>query len=532
MSDVLHHVQDAIEEQNLLAPGDQVVVGLSGGPDSLCLLHVLRRLRKTYDLKLHVAHLNHGTRGEASDADAEFTRTTAARWNLPVTVETCDVPKLADERGLAFEEAARRVRYAFLAQVAARIGARNIAVGHNADDQAETVLMHIIRGSGLAGLRGMLPRTPITDYRLLTHFPSTAPGTTCAADEPERRVDHRSGGQAPGVAASTAVTDPDEATPTPFIIRPLLKVPRADIERYCTDHDLKPRFDRSNLDTTYFRNRLRHELLPELETYNPNIRERLCHTAAVVAADYDLLVDLRQEAWDGVVCEEREDAIVFDQTAWQALPISLQRATLRQATYHLRRSLRDVTFVHVENARKVALDGETGKASTLPMGLALTVGYETFTVGEPGKPGPPPDEPLLWSNEPLPVPVPGTTPLPETDWVLEVKVLEHWTMTEVAAPDHPWTCFADLQALAEPLVLRPRRRGDRFQPLGMEGDHVKVSELMINLKIPEPWRSHVPLLVAAGQILWVCGRRIAESARVEPETQHVVKFRFGRSRSH
>jgi tRNA(Ile)-lysidine synthase len=507
---VLKRVQEAIEEHDLLAPGDLVVVGLSGGPDSLCLLHVLRHLCEALNVTLHVAHLNHSTRGAASDADADFVRATAAEWNLPVTIEKLDIPRLADEHGLAFEEAARRARYAFLSRVAARVGAKSIAVGHNADDQAETILMHVIRGSGLAGLRGMLPRTPITSYRLLTSFDASA-----------SRDEHPSG-RGSGSDAHT------ELRPTPSIIRPLLGVPRADIERYCAAHDLQPRFDRSNLDTTYFRNRLRHELLPELETYNPRIRERLCHLARVAAADYELLVEARRDAWEDVVREEREDAVVFDLETWQALPVALQRSTLREAAYRLRRSLRDVTFVHVENAREVALEGETGKASTLPMGLELKVGYDTLTVGDASQPGPPPDEPLLWSDDPLPVTVPGSTPLPETDWVLEARAPSRWTMAEITTSDHPWTGFFDAEVLTEPLVVRPRRKGDRFQPLGMKGHHVKVSELMINLKIPEPWRNHVPLLVAAGEILWVCGYRVAESARVTPDTESVMMFHFER----
>ncbi|MGD2104827.1 MAG: tRNA lysidine(34) synthetase TilS [Anaerolineae bacterium] len=509
MSDVFHQVRDAVEEYELLERGDRLVVGLSGGPDSLCLLHVLTRLRKPYGMHLHVAHLDHGARGEASQADAEFVRRTAAEWDLPVTVGERDVPGLAEEHGLAFEEAARRARYAFLAQVARRIGARNIAVGHNADDQAETVLMHVIRGSGLAGLRGMLPRTPITDYRLLTPFRGDDGGDDNSTEHREGRRDNLG-----------------ETSSTPCIIRPLLAVRRPHIERYCANHNLEPRFDRSNLDTTYFRNRLRHELMPQLETYNPRIRERLCHMADVAAADFEVLVNLRQEAWDQVVCEEREDAIVFDQATWQALPVSLQRATLRHATYRLRESLRDVTFVHVENARKVALEGETGKASTLPMGLALTVGYQTLTIGAAGQAGPPPDEPLLWTETSLPVPVPGSTPLPETNWMLETEILEQWSMAKVTARDHPWTAFFDAQAFAEPLRLRSRQESDTFQPLGMQGHHVQISDLMINVKIPEAWRDHVPLLVAADEILWVCGRRVAESAKVEPSTERVARFRF------
>jgi tRNA(Ile)-lysidine synthase len=497
MTNVLQQVQETAKAHDLLDLGDHIVVGLSGGPDSLCLLHVLKRLSTAYRLQIHVAHLNHGARGEASDADAEFAKRTATEWDLPVTIGKRDVPTLAADHGLAFEEAARRVRYAFLAQVAESFNAGKIAVGHNADDQAETVLMHFLRGSGLAGLRGMLPVTPLTDYRLLEPF----------ADREAGSEKHRSW-------ASSR------------IIRPLLEVPRADVERYCADNNLKPRFDRSNLDTTYFRNRLRHELLPELETYNPNIRERLRHMATVVAADYDLLARLRREAWESIVLEERKDTILFDQTAWQALPVALQRATLRQATYQLRRSLRDVTFVHVENARQIALEGETGKQATLPMGLALTVGYETLTLGDAGAAGPPPDEPLLWSDRPLPVPIPGTTPLPDSDWILEARVLKSWDMDKIAATDHPWTAYLDAEALTEPILLRPRRRGDRFRPHGMGGHTVQVSELMINLKLPQAWRDHVPLLVAGGQVVWICGHRIAHGAAVGPRTERVARFQF------
>jgi tRNA(Ile)-lysidine synthase len=497
MTDVLRQVQETVRAYDLLRPGERIVVGLSGGPDSLCLLHVLKRVHRSYRLRIHVAHLNHGTRGEASDADAEFARMTAIAWGLPVTVEKRDVPRLAAERGLAFEEAARRVRYAFLAQVAERVGADKIAVGHNADDQAETVLMHFLRGSGLAGLRGMLPIAPLTDYRLLEPF-----------------TDGETGSQS--LESWTSLR----------IIRPLLEVARPDIEGYCARHSLEARFDRSNLDTTYFRNRLRHELLPEMETYNPNIRERLCHTAAVVAADYDLLVRLRREAWERIVREDREDAIVFDRAAWQALPVALQRATLRQATYQLRRSLRDVTFVHVENARQIALQGETGKQATLPMGLELTVGYETLTVGEAGAAGPPPDEPLLWSDRSLPVACPGTTPLPDSTWALEARVLKDWDMETVTATEHPWTAYLDAEAVAQSILLRPRRRGDRFRPHGMGGHSVKVSELMISVKIPQAWRDHVPLLVAGDRIVWVCGHRIAHRVAVGPETDSVAQFRF------
>ncbi len=492
MADVLTQVRRTIETYGLLAPNDAVVVGVSGGPDSLCLLHVLVRLREAYGLRLHVAHLNHGARGADSDADAEFVAALTARWGLPLTIEKQDVPALARAHKLAFEETARRVRYAFLARVAVEIGAAKIAVGHNADDQAETVLMHFLRGSGPAGLRGMLPATPITDYRLI--------------NQPTNQLTNQ---------------------PT-TIIRPLLETARADIEAYCAEHGLEPRFDLSNLDTTYFRNRLRHELLPLLETYNPNIRARLCHTAAVVAADYELLAELRERAWAQVVREEHEKTIILDRAGWRALPVALQRAILRRAAYDLRRSLRDVDFVHVENARLVGLHGETGAQATLPMGLTLTVGYETLSIGDIGDAGPPPDEPLLWSIEPLPVQIPGATPLPQSEWVLQAEMLEQWDAAQIAANADPWTGYFDADALSGPLMLRTRRRGDRFRPQGMAGHSVKLSAFLINVKVPRAWRAHVPLLAAGEQIAWVCGRRIGEDFAVGPQARRVARLWFER----
>jgi len=517
LTDVLKQVRRTIETYGLLAPGDGVVIGVSGGPDSLCLLHTLLRLREEYHLRLHVAHLHHGARGADADDDAEFVATLAAGWGLPVTVEKQDVPALARAHQLAFEEAARRVRYAFLARVAGETGAHEIAVGHNADDQAETVLMHFLRGAGPAGLRGMLPATPITDYRLLEPFLEQDARSKIREARGKRQE------------AEEDVSHPASCILYPVVIRPLLEVTRAEIERYCADHGLTPRFDRSNLDTTYFRNRLRHELLPLLETYNPNVRVRLCHTAAVVAADYALLAQLRERAWAEVAREERETAIVFDRAVWQALPVALQRATLRRAAYRLRRSLRDVDFVHVENARRVGLRGETGAQATLPMGLALTVGYDTLTVGDAGDAGPPPGEPLLWGDEPLSVQAPGTTPLPQSEWVLQAEVLEEWDAARIAANPDPWTAYFDADRLAGPLVLRPRRRGERFRPQGMGGHSVKLSALMINLKIPQAWRDRVPLLVAGDEIVWVGGRRLGEGAIVGPETRRAARLWFERA---
>lgn len=493
MADVLDRARRTIQEHGLLDRGDGVVVGVSGGPDSLCLLHVLLRLRQQYDLYIHVAHLNHGMRGPEADADADFVAGLASAWGVAATIEKQDVPALAKEHGLAFEEAARRARYAFLARVAGEIGAAKIAVGHHADDQAETVLMHVMRGAGLAGLRGMLPLTPITDYRLIGRL---------AGPEMSRLA----------------------------IIRPLLETTRAEIEGYCAAQGLAPRFDLSNLDTTYFRNRLRHEVLPLLEACMPGVRVRLCRTAAVAAADYELLTRARERAWTEVVREEREGMVVLDRAAWRALPVALQRAVLRQAACRLRQSLRDVNFVHVESARQIGLRGETGARAVLPMGLTLVVDYDALVMGGADLAPPPPDEPLLWSAEPLMVSWPGATPLPDSPWILVVAELGVGDVAGVSTTLDPWTAYLDADALCAraPLMLRPRRTGDRFRPLGMGGHTVKLNAWLINIKVPRAWRDHVPLLVAGDEIAWVCGRRIGEPFAIGPTTRRVARLWFER----
>jgi tRNA(Ile)-lysidine synthase len=502
MGDLLRQVRKTAEAYDLLRAGEAVVVGVSGGPDSLCLLHVLRRLAPDYGLALHVAHLHHGLRGDEADADAEFVRRLAADWGLPVAVEQVDVPALARDEGLAFEEAARRARYAFLAHVAALSGARTIAVGHNADDQAETVLMHFLRGSGLAGLRGMLPRTPLGSYRLLS------------AVRPKLR-------------AGTGVEGQQER---PDLIRPLLEVPRAEIEAYCDEHDLVPRFDRSNLDTTYFRNWLRLEVLPLLEEHNPQLRAVLGHTARVLAGDYDLLRDLLEETWPRVVRQEGEEEIIFDLAAWRALPTGLQRSSLREAIHRLRRSLRNINFLHVENALQVARDGTTGDRATLPQRLMLEVGYERLTIAGEAERALLPDWPLLpATSESVAVAVPGRTRLPGSAWALDTARLPRAQLpTGWQENPDPWCAYLDAWSVSLPLILRTRRPGDRFRPLGMGGQAPKLADFLTNQKVPRAVRDQLPLLATAWGIAWVPGFRLDERAKVGEATVEVLSLRFVR----
>lgn len=504
---VLETVRSEIKHAQVLRPGATIVVGVSGGSDSLCLLHVLRRLSLEYDWSLHVAHLNHCLRGNEADEDMVFVALLALDWDLPCTIEAIDVAAVAAERRMSLEEASRQVRYGFLADVAQSVGADAVAVGHQADDQSETVLMHLLRGTGLAGLKGMAPAVDMDSLQMIQD------GTTPVNQQTQ-------------------------------LVRPLLAVPRADIERYCQTNSLSPRFDRSNLDTSLFRNRLRHELLPQLETYNPNIRTLLRRTAAVTRADYDLVTNALEDAWAQTVREQSEHGISFDLMGWRALPVALQRATVRHAAYQLRPRLRDVGFVHVEQAVEIANAGSTGAQATLPQGLRLTVGYTTLQFADKDDPPPVPDWPLLWQDEPVLVGVPGQTELPNRQlspqaggtsrssaWVLEA---EPWSGKRGLVRSNPdrWTAYVDADRLGPHATLRRRRPGDRFRPLGMQGHEMELADFMVNAKIPRVWREYVPLFVNhrpdtsdKDEIVWLVGWRIDERAKVTARTRDTLRLR-------
>jgi tRNA(Ile)-lysidine synthase len=475
--ELLEPIRSTISEYQMFGSGDTVVVGVSGGPDSLCLLHLLKEL----GVKVHAAHLEHGIRGEESEADAAYVEGLAQTWGVPATVEHRDVPAYAAEHKLALEEAARRVRYLFLGQVARQVGARCVAVGHNADDQVETILMHRMRGSGLGGLRGMLPVQTL--------------GAEGWWSGPELRL-----------------------------VRPLLDVSREEIEDYCREHGLEPRFDRSNLDLTYHRNRIRHELIPYLESFNPRIGDVLRRSARAIAGDYDYLRAQGLEAFQRLA-QESEGSIAFPLQPWLELHPSLQRQLLRETIRRLRKSLRDITWTHVEQARIVVEDKATGARVTLPQGLFLHKGYDRIVVGEELSA---PDLPLL-AEESLPVAVPGVTQIPHSDWSLHAAVSAVDHMPEEALHNtDPWQAYLDVGRTGDQLRLRPRRTGDRFQPLGMGGRSKALNAFLIDAKVPHHIRDRLPLVVSPRHIVWVAGHRIDERARITEQTHRVLHLRFAK----
>lgn len=455
------------------------VVGVSGGPDSLLLLHLLAKRGLHDPARLVVVHLNHGLRPQAT-AEAVFVQETAQAWGVRCVVRQVNVPELAQAAGWTLEEAARRARYQFLGDVAQEVNAAAILLAHHADDQAETVLMHLIRGSGLAGLRGILP---------VALFPFRIEDLRLTIDD------------------------------LPPLLRPLLTTSRTEIEAYCREHDLTPMQDESNQDTRFLRNRIRHELLPLLETYNPQIRGRILDLAEIITADEAFLRQLQAKASQKVV-QQQAEGLEINRAAWQVLPLSLRRRVLRQAIETLLAGQGELSFVVLEQARLLIETGTAGQQLSLPDNLHLMVGYETVHVAAASTPIPIPF-PQLPNDEPIPLSVPGKVALPN-GWVIRTERVEAVNLDEIRHNPDPWQAFVAV-AEGEPLWLRPRRPGERIQPLGLQGHSQTLKKVMNERQIPAPARGRWPILATDQHPLWLIGHILDRRAQVKINGQAVVQ---------
>ncbi|MDX1663855.1 MAG: tRNA lysidine(34) synthetase TilS [Candidatus Promineifilaceae bacterium] len=478
-------------EQGVLTPDDPLVVGVSGGPDSLALLHALvvgadgsRPLHAPS--KVIVGHLNHQLRDDAAE-DAQFVARLCAEWKLACHVERSDVHALADDAGLSLEEAGRLARYRFLAALARRASAHAVAVGHHADDQVETVLMHLLRGSGLGGLRGMEPVAALP-----------------YGESPQEHKIH--------------------------LLRPLLATPRAEIEAYCESHALRPRIDPSNSDPTFFRNRVRHELLPELETYNPQLRRAVLRTASLLAADHALLDRMAEHLWEALLLEQGEGWLRVELSGWRRADLSLRRRLLRRAVGALGGvpseggEGAEVGFRTTELAREVAESGDVGAQAHLPGDLLLTLEYDAWRLEAPGAIVPLRAPQLPATGAELVLAIPGIVYL-AGGWRLEAALLEGVGPADVADNADDAVAFVDVGGTAK-LIVRGRQPGERLRPLGMNGHSTPVKDIMINRKIPSELRERWPIVATADHPVWIAGHQMDRRVSVTSESRAVVRLRL------
>ncbi len=443
-----------IRQQQLFRPHDRLIVALSGGADSCALLDLLTRL-PGYDLHLVAAHLNHCLRGAESDGDEQFCRELAAGYGIPFESRRVDVKALAQAGGLNLEDAGRRARITFLDHVRQQHGAAAVVTAHHGDDQAETVLMRLLRGSGMAGLSGM-------------------------------RYNNRRG-----------------------YLRPLLDVTRAQIEQHLVQEGLAWREDASNRDTDFLRNRIRHELLPLLEQYNPAIRQRLTSAAAILA-DEERLLESQAEAAFAELFHKDKNQLACSIARLKAQPPALQRRILRLAYQQLTGNLEGLSREHIEAVRRLSESPRPNARLALPQNISALRAYDQllFCSGPENLPDP--------TGETI-IRAPGQYRLPGGG-ILTIETASAPVDFNNLPADS--ACF-DLDRTPFPWIVRTFQPGDRMAPFGLGGSK-KVKEIFIDRKIPLAERRRIPLVFCGEDLIWIAGVCTSELCRIADAASSVI----------
>ncbi len=460
MKDFVRKIEKTISRYEMLDAGDRILVAVSGGPDSVVLLDVLDRLKKTLSLELVVAHFDHRLRPDDDDRETRFVASLAAMRNLPFVTRKALSP--LGKNGISLEEAARDRRYEFLNDARKTHGLQKIALGHTLDDQAETVIMRLLRGSGPAGLSGI---PPVRDRT---------------------------------------------------VIRPLIEVTRQEVEDYMARRMLPHITDPSNLERQYLRNRIRLDLLPQLKTYQPRILEILGQTAGIMRDDARWMETEAEEWIKGHVEVLKTVAHCVPVKAFRKLAAPLQNQVIRQVIKGVQGGLRRIGLKHID-AVKGLLEGRPQAYLNLPGGVLVQKTYETlvFTKGRKKPVGEKHKGYEYLLNGP------GVISLDAISCRVTIQEIEAKSLLP-ADKESPWCAHLDADRIEYPLMIRSFVPGDRFVPLGMTG-HKKVKDFFVDLKIPSHIRKSFPLLCHENGIIWVCGLRIDESFKVGPKTKKVVR---------
>ncbi|QTA83770.1 tRNA(Ile)-lysidine synthase [Desulfonema limicola] len=465
----LKAVFGTINKYRMLAPYDSVLAGVSGGPDSIVLVNVLRHFCSKFSLNLGIAHLNHCLRGENSDNDACFVAELSRRLELPCFIERKDVKLFQKQNKLSLEEAGRRVRYDFFEQTAKKNGYNKIALGHHADDNAELVLMYMIRGSGPRGLSGI---SPVRSQRY---------------------------------------------------IRPLIHNTRHEIMEFIQTNDLAYVIDMSNQDTRYLRNRIRHQLIPDLKAlYNPEISCSLNRLSSIIRDEEQWIEEITAPVFKSCVIWEKKGQINLCISELNKLHDSAKRRVIRKTIEQVKGSLRRISFSHIEDILTLAKTNKGPGALDLPDQVRVKKNHKSILIVKEKS-----DLRSVHFNSCLDIipykytiQKPGSLNINETGMCLNFSVLE--TGFEDLDFRENNQAFFDMDMVKFPLIVRTFIPGDRFTPQGMTGTQ-KVKKFFINNKISAKDRARCPILVCQNKIIWLAGFRIDESVKVTQSTRKVLK---------
>ncbi len=448
----------------LISPGDRLLIAVSGGPDSLALLHVLVDLRQELDLHLEVAHLQHGIRGEEAREDARFVAELAAKLGLPFHLKEISLPQLVSAAGKGNVEAlARDQRYRFFAEVVGSHGLAKVATAHTQDDQAETVLMRFLRGAGMTGLAGMAPLHHITSPASLN------------------------------------------------VIRPLLEVSKTEILNYLAEKHQAYRLDQTNQDTALLRNWIRLVLLPKIgERVDGRLNERLGQQAELLRDE-----DEAQAALARHKLEEIRATDGLQRETLLAEPRAMQRRLLRLWIESVRGNLRGLDFVHMKDMLQLIAHGAPHARMALPGGWQLQLEYDQVKLVRRS-------DRLKRPCYSYNLIIGSTLAIPQAGWAIQSELVEP---PLAQYPADPMEAFFDAARLTPGLTVRNFRNGDFFQPLGMAG-HKKIKDLFMEKKLPLAVRALWPLLAAPQEVLWIPGHGRSERAKVTAETGSILRLKL------
>lgn len=461
---MIEKIEDTITQYQMLKEKDKVVIGISGGADSVALVHVLLSLQQKYKLTLYLAHLNHLLRKEA-EKEAEFVKKLAKSINLPVVIE--EINLFQDKsKNFSIQQKARKIRYEFLTKVAKKLNANKIALAHHQDDNIETILMWLIRGCGGEGIKGIPPVRKINE--------------------------------------------------TLYIIRPFIKITKKEIEDYIKTNKLSFKLDSSNLKTAYFRNKIRLELLPKLQDYNPNIKEALHRLSILWQEDNVYLHLLAIEAKNKVLLEKDK----IDLKKFSNLHQPLQSRILRQIIEEVKGSLQGITFSHIEAILNLIKNGPAQGRLNLPANIIVEKEYDILSIYE----GERKKEVKKGEGKYVPIRLPGMTKIDGLK--IQTQIVKKNTISTLhSLPYTSTNACLDYDKVELPLLLRHRKKGDRFHPYGMKGSK-KIKDFFVDLKIPNKIRDKIFLLEDKKGIIWVVGYRIDERVRITDATKNVLLISY------
>nr|BAL53744.1 tRNA(Ile)-lysidine synthetase [uncultured Acetothermia bacterium]BAL59442.1 tRNA(Ile)-lysidine synthetase [Candidatus Acetothermum autotrophicum] len=457
---MLDQVRKTIARYQMLQDGDYVLVAVSGGVDSVVLLHVLTELKRELKLSLAVAHFDHGIRPNSAQ-DAEFVKKLARSLRVRFYTERGDVPAYAKAHKISLEVAARSLRYQFLEKTAQAHKFKKIALGHTLNDQAETLLMRLLRGSGLEGLAGIPPVRSAQGYQY---------------------------------------------------IRPLIECTREQIESFARAHTLCWREDPTNYDMTILRNKIRHELIPALREYNPKLLEALGRTARLLGQAAQYLEREAEQALDALVAGQNVQELILDLKRFLALPEYLQALVLRRAVGRVHQ-LCELEAVHIEAVVEWASRRGEGELH-LPAEVRVLRRHNQLIVTMRPVSAPQHFEYVLT--------VPGETIVPETGWRFTTKLGKGGRGARPARrAEDTEICLLDADKIQGNLVVRNRRPGDR---ICLREGTKKLQDFFVDKKIPREARDALPLICDENTVIWIVGQAVNESYRATPRTRRILEI--------